>query len=130
VATSSGSDDRKRILVVEDDPSVRLLIQTALRSQYEVETAENGAAALARVSRVPAPDLVICDVMMPQMGGLEFARKMRNLTAMKTVPLIFLTAKGTPTDVIQGINAGARHYLVKPFKIDDLLKKVQKTLRG
>jgi DNA-binding response OmpR family regulator len=121
---------KKRILVVEDDQQVRRLVQVALRMNYEVETAENGSEALARVVRPPPLDLVICDVMMPQLSGFDFARRLRMVPQGKNLPFVFLTARDEPQNVVEGIRLGARQYITKPFKVDDLLKKVQKLLRG
>jgi DNA-binding response OmpR family regulator len=119
----------KRILVVEDDDAVRKLITRALQSQFEVEAAENGAVALERLGRAPSFDLVICDVMMPQMTGVELLKRLRLMPSAKGLPVVFLTARDTPADVVEGINLGVRQYLTKPFKVDELLKKVQKLLR-
>jgi CheY-like chemotaxis protein len=121
---------KKRILVVEDDPQVRRLIQVALRMHYEVETAENGSEALARVTRPPQLDLIICDVMMPQLSGFDFARRLRLLPQGRGLPFVFLTARDEPDQVVEGIKLGARQYITKPFKVDELVKKVQKLLRG
>jgi len=122
--------DRKRILVVEDDESVRKLLERALSNAYEVETAADGITALRRLNRQPAPDLVLCDVMMPGVDGLSVARNMKAGALTKQIPIIFLTARSSPQDLIQGIQAGARHYITKPFKLDELLKMVRKVLAG
>jgi CheY-like chemotaxis protein len=119
---------RKLILVIEDDESVRKLVERSLATSFAVETVSDGKAALARLAVKPTPDLLVCDVMMPGMDGLEVARRVRAQDATKAIPIIFLTAKVTPRDVIQGIQAGARHYITKPFKIGDLLDKVRKVL--
>lgn len=124
------SDAKKRILIVEDDPAVRRLLEVALRLHYDVDLAENGAVALARVAHPPPIDLIICDVMMPELNGFDFARRLRLIPEARGVPFVFLTAKNEPAGVIEGIRLGARQYLTKPFKVDDLLAKVQKLLRG
>ena len=123
------AEPKKRILVVEDDPSVRRLLQVGLRLQFEVELAENGAVALARVSRPPLVDLIICDVMMPELSGFDFVRRLRLIPEARGVPFIFLTARNEPAGAIEGIRLGARQYITKPFKVDDLVRKVQKLLR-
>lgn len=120
--------DRKRILVVEDDESVRKLIELALSRAYEVETAPDGLAALRRLKQQPTPDLVLCDIMMPGVDGLSVAKNMKAGALTRQTPIIFLTARSSPQDVIHGIQAGARQYITKPFKIGDLLKLVQKVL--
>ncbi len=122
------SASSKRVLVVDDDPEIRRLLQTALRSTCQVETAQDGSEALARVSRPPPLDLVLCDVMMPQLNGFDFVRRLRLLPQSRAIPVIFLSAKGTPSDVITGMQLGVRQFITKPFVIDDLVKKVQKLL--
>jgi CheY-like chemotaxis protein len=126
----SGEKIDKRVLVVDDDPDIRRLVEMALRSVCLVETAENGSQALARCSRPPPVDLVLCDIMMPQLNGFEFLNRVRMLPQGKYLPVAFLTAVGTPRNVIAGIQLGARHFINKPFRVDDLVKKVQKLLRG
>jgi DNA-binding response OmpR family regulator len=117
---------KKRILIVEDDPSVRTLLEKTLAVQYEVESVGDGISAARRITRAPAADIILCDVMLPGMDGLEVARRAKASAIWSHVPIIFLTARTTPRDVIQGIQAGARLYLTKPFKLQDLLDKVAK----
>jgi DNA-binding response OmpR family regulator len=117
---------KKRILIVEDDPSVRSLLEKTLAVQYEVESISDGISAARRVTRAPAADVILCDVMLPGMDGLEVARRAKVSAIWSHVPIIFLTARTTPRDVIQGIQAGARLYMTKPFKLQDLLDKVAK----
>ncbi len=85
----------------------------------------NHAVALAGQHK---PHLLLLDVMMPGLDGLAVARQARSLPQMQSVPVIFLTAKDGPMDVIKGIQYGARHYITKPFKIDEVLSKVKKSL--
>jgi CheY-like chemotaxis protein len=122
------SGEKKLILVAEDDDSVRAMLQRALSTFYRVETASDGLAALRRLAEAPQPDLLICDIMMPGADGLTVARHAKANPASKQLPIIFLTARTTPSDVIQGIQAGARLYITKPFKLDDLLQKVRKVV--
>lgn len=119
---------KKLILVVEDDQAVRTLIERALSTQFDVETAVDGMAGFVRLQKAPTPDLLICDIMMPGLDGLAVAKRARAADRTKQMPIIFLTARATPKDVIQGIQSGARHYITKPFKLDDLMQKVRKVL--
>jgi len=119
---------RKKILVVEDDPEIALLLRKVLEKQYAVEHAGDGRAALRVMEHPPQPDLVIADVMMPQLDGISMVRFMKANPNLKKIPVIFLTAKTSSHDVISGISAGAKHYITKPFKIDDVLKKVQSVI--
>jgi DNA-binding response OmpR family regulator len=121
-------EGRARILIVEDDPDIARFLGRFLGLRYEVETAGDGEAGLAILRRPPPPDLVIADVMMPKLNGVAMVRKMRELLAPAPPPVIFLTARDRPADVVAGIQAGARHYLTKPVKLDDLDAKVRKAL--
>ena len=121
---------RRRILVVEDDESVRQLLARQLGTEYEVQQAADAQQALQVLGAMkPLPDLIICDVMMPGMTGVQFAKQLKGSNEYKTVPIIFLTARTGALDVIEGINAGARHYITKPFNMKDLLDKVAKAMK-
>jgi DNA-binding response OmpR family regulator len=117
-----------RILIVEDDPDIAQFLARYLRRRYEVEIAVDGEAGLAALLRPPPPDLVIADVMMPKMNGFTMIAKMRELLTTARPPVIFLTARDQPADVVKGIQAGARHYMTKPVRLDDLDKKVLKAI--
>jgi DNA-binding response OmpR family regulator len=119
----------KKILVVEDDETVRTLLVRQLQTVYEVHQAADAQAALKMLEQIHAPDLIICDVMMPGMTGVQFAKHLRGTNEYKQVPIIFLTARTGALDVIEGINAGARHYITKPFNMKDLLDKVAKVMK-
>lgn len=118
---------RKQILVIEDDPSVRSLLQRAFFDRYEVEAIADGTEAEQRLQRDPVPDLMICDVMLPGVDGFALARIAKS-SDWSNVPIIFLTARSTARDVIEGIQSGARHYVMKPFKLKELQDKVRKIL--
>jgi len=123
----STSAPRKRILVADDDPAIGRLLERVLNREFDVIVASDGRGALALATQVK-PHLMILDVMMPAMDGFALAAQIRLIPELKAIPIIFLTARDTPLDTIKGIQAGARHYLTKPFKIDDLTAKVKKTL--
>src|SRR5262245_27539027 len=101
----------KHILIVEDDDAVRALLVRGLRAEYKVTEAASADIALGILQTTGAPDLIVCDVMMPGITGTDFIRLLKTRAQYKTVPVIFLTAKTGPMDVIAGINAGARHYV-------------------
>jgi len=124
---SSSRVPKKRVLVADDDPSISRLLERILMQDYDVVTASDGPTALSLASQVK-PNLMILDVMMPGLDGFQLAGKARHVPHLKAVPIIFLTARDGPLDTIKGIQAGARHYVTKPFKIDDLLAKVKKIL--
>ena len=104
------------------------MLERALSSLYQVDTCVDGICALRRLEADPSPDLLLCDVMLPGVDGLTVARKAKAHPKTRSVPIVFLTARSTPKDVIQGIQVGARQYITKPFKLNDLLDKVKKIL--
>jgi DNA-binding response OmpR family regulator len=118
---------KKRILVAEDDPAIAAMLVKILDVRYEVHQVDSGTAALAVADRVK-PHLALLDVMMPGLDGYATAQRLRLLPGLKSIAIVFLTAKSGPMDVVKGIQSGARFYLAKPFKIDELLAKVKKAL--
>jgi DNA-binding response OmpR family regulator len=118
----------KWILVVEDDPKIREMLQRALEREYNIAAAEDGAMGLMRLMAEPKPDLVLADVMMPKVDGLAMVKRMKSDPKTAGIPVIFLTAREGSKDVIAGIQAGARHYVTKPFDLADLMAKVRKVL--
>ena len=116
-----------RILVVEDDQAVREALERALSFEgYEIDTATDGAVALSHL-RSSTPDLVILDVMMPHVDGIETCRRIR--ASGDTVPILMLTAKVTVGDRVEGLDAGADDYVTKPFALDELLARIRALLR-
>jgi DNA-binding response OmpR family regulator len=124
---ASGQKSKKRILFAEDDDSIALMLQKILEQRYEVHRARSGKEVLELAPKV-LPNLFILDVMMPAPDGYATAQRLRAIPELKQVSIIFLTAKGGAMDVVKGIQAGARFYVTKPFKMDDLLAKVRKAL--
>lgn len=128
--TSSGPPrrDRPKILVVEDEEDVRRMLAVILAGLGDVTTAVDGMDAYVRLTEGYAPDVIVTDLMMPRMDGLTLASRVRQSPALARVPIVMLTAKTGPRDVVAGINAGARHYVTKPFKTEELVGKVQRAL--
>ena len=119
---------KKLVLVVEDDASVRELVAKALGTKYTVLTAPDGMAASELLGSTDAPDLLICDVMMPKVDGFSFVRSIKADPKFANMDVIFLTAKGGAPALVQGIQLGARHFISKPFNVKDLVDKVAKLL--
>ncbi|MCC5576816.1 response regulator transcription factor [Microtetraspora sp. AC03309] len=116
-----------RVLVVDDEPEVRNAVSRALRVEgYQVAGASDGVTALASITGSP-PDLVVLDVMMPQMDGLEVCRRLRE--AGDRTPVLMLTALGGIGDRVTGLDAGADDYLAKPFALEELFARVRALLR-
>lgn len=115
-----------RILLVEDDPSIREITALGLRAAgFEVETAADGAEGLERW-RADGPDLVLLDVMLPRLDGLEVCRAIRRES---TVPIVMLTARGDTVDVVVGLESGADDYVTKPYEMPVLVARVRAALR-
>jgi two-component system, OmpR family, response regulator MprA len=116
-----------RILVVDDEPSVRAALQRALAlERYEVELAADGGEALERLAASP-PDAVVLDVAMPVLDGLEVCRRLR--AAGDRTPVLMLTARDAIDDRVEGLDAGADDYLVKPFALRELQARLRALLR-
>ncbi len=115
-----------RILVVDDEPRILNFLTSKLRaSGYEVITASNGVEALEQ-AQAQEPDLIVLDVVMPRMDGFETLRELRTFSS---VPVIFLSAKGTDIDRIKGLGLGADDYLSKPFSPDELVARIDAVRR-
>lgn len=124
------TETKKRVLVVEDEQDVATMIARFLSTEYDVVVASNGQQGLEMAFEEPRPELIITDVMMPKLDGLTMVKRIRERDPNRKTPVIFLTAKSAPMDLVAGIQAGARHYITKPFQFDDLRKKVRKVLYG
>jgi len=118
---------RDSILIVEDDIELRYLIRQVLQEQYIVYEANNGIEALRILNR-SYPDLIISDVMMPEMDGMELCREIKNTPATAQIPFIMLSAKGADENKNEGYEVGADAYIPKPFHITYLLLRVRKLL--
>jgi two-component system, OmpR family, phosphate regulon response regulator PhoB len=116
------------ILLVEDDPDIRHLVSYKLtKGGFDVTEASDGFAALRSVQQTP-PDLVILDVRLPRMSGLEVCRELRHGPHTASTPIIMLTARARPQDLEAAYAAGATDYVVKPFSPRDLLARVENAL--
>ncbi|MCU1266794.1 MAG: DNA-binding response regulator [Acidobacteria bacterium] len=118
--------DKQRILVVDDEPQITRVLRRSLTSHgYDVRVASDGVAALQTFGDWP-PDLVITDLSMPNIDGLQLCR---NLRAISQIPIIVLSVKGEETTKVQALDAGADDYVTKPFGMDELLARIRVALR-
>lgn len=119
----------KKILVVEDEEDVQELIQYNLRKHgYQCESALDGKTALSKAN-LYKPDLVLLDLMLPRLDGLQVCRTLKGDSALSKIPVIILTAKGTELDIVAGLEAGADDYITKPFSPQVLLARIKTVLR-
>jgi two-component system response regulator MprA len=115
-----------RVLVVDDDPGVRSAVARALRVDYDVDEAADGAEALSQHAKSPA-DAIVLDLLMPHVGGLDVCRSLRSRG--DAVAVLVVTARDAVSDRIEGLDAGADDYLVKPFAVEELRARVRALLR-
>jgi two-component system response regulator ArlR len=118
--------ERSRILVVEDDPGISRFLELELKHEgFTVSIVGDGRSALATAEN-EAPNLIILDVMLPELNGIEVCRRIR---MRSDVPIIMLTARDAVTDTITGLDVGADDYITKPFRIEELLARIRAALR-
>jgi two-component system OmpR family response regulator len=121
------SQPEARLLVVDDEPNILELLATSLRyAGFEVTTATNGREALAEARR-SRPDLVVLDVMMPDMDGFAVVRRMRGEGS--TAPVVFLTARDATEDKVTGLTVGGDDYVTKPFSLEEIVARIRAVLR-
>jgi DNA-binding response OmpR family regulator len=129
MAVSSRAENAvRRVLVVDDDVEVAKSIEASLRKHYQVSVVYSGIEAIKEARR-HRPDLIVLDVVMPGMDGLETCRELRVDPALADVPILFLTALGRPEDRVAGFRAGADDYLTKPFNLEELQLRIAAVLR-
>jgi twitching motility two-component system response regulator PilH len=114
----------KKVLIVDDSPTERHVLSEMLTKQgYAVATAENADDAMVKVKTL-IPDLILMDVVMPGQNGFQLTRALSKDPATQNIPIIMCTSKNQQTDRIWGLRQGARDYVVKPVKADELLEKI------
>src|SRR5438093_3972677 len=122
----AAGSEKSRVLVVDDEPQITRVLRTVLSSQgYQVRTAAEGESALTNFTEW-RPELVITDLYMPHMNGVELCRRIR---AVSNVPIIVLSVKGEEKSKVEALDSGADDYVTKPFGIDELLARVRAALR-
>lgn len=119
---------KQLVLLVEDNPDLNSFLKNQLSSFYTVETAFDGAEGLQKAKTIQ-PDIIISDVMMPNMDGIEMLDKLKNTTETSHIPVILLTAKSSVESQVKGLNYGADYYITKPFSLDFLIASVKNLIR-
>jgi DNA-binding response OmpR family regulator len=125
--SSSRQGRRPRVLVFDDDPSIRQFLETALNADYEVRARASGES-MPQVMEEFQPDLVIMDVRMPLVDGLQLTRMIRQDARFERVPVLFLTAQGDNETFLRSLQVGGDGYLVKPFSLNNLLTRIRELL--
>ncbi len=128
VNSPGGSESRLRVLVVDDDHEVAHAIESALRRNYQVRVTHSGISAIQEARRHP-PHLIVLDVVMPGLSGLDTCRQLRDDPLLKEIPILFLTALGRPEDRVAGFKVGGDDYLTKPFSLEELRLRITAILR-
>ena len=125
--TQTAPAPEARLLIVEDEPNIRELLATSLRfAGFEVETAADGTSALAMAEETE-PDLVVLDVMLPDVDGFEVTRRLRDRGRQQ--PIVFVTARDATGDKIQGLTVGGDDYVTKPFSLEEVIARIRAVLR-
>lgn len=125
------SEERKPyILVVDDDAGLQKLVTTLLeRAGMQYTSALNAAQAAQALKKGPLPDLILLDLMLPDVSGIEFLTQMRSRHTFDNIPVVILSALADPDQIREGLNAGADRYLTKPYIANNLIATVQDVLR-
>ncbi len=118
----------KKILVVDDKSSISNLLVQFLSSQYIIETKEDGLEALTWLQQGNIPDIIITDLQMPNMDGVELIQRLKESGYFKNIPIIVLSSKDSSADRVQCLKLGAEDYIVKPFNPEELLIRIEKIL--
>ena len=117
-----------KILIVDDSKFARAIIVNGLRKEgFETIEAENGQEAID-IAKIEKPNLVVMDVVMPVLNGIEATKILKNLEETKKIPILILTGQNTKEEILEGFNAGADEYLCKPFKFNELLSTIKTLL--
>lgn len=122
--------EKKRILFVDDDPSMRLLLEHFLQNNYDVITLQNGKEALLWLNsnKGKLPDLIIADILMPGMHGFDFLEHLKASAYLASIPIIMLSSLDKSIDKIKCFKLGAEDYLIKPFNPEELLFRIEKII--
>ena len=119
---------KHKIIAIDDEQSIRFIIENTFKKDFNVTTFKNGEDALISMQSGDIPDLIICDIEMPVMNGFEFIQQVRSSGFFDDIPLLMLSGKENSADRINCFNSGADDYIIKPFNPKELLARVQRRL--
>ncbi len=121
---------KKKIFAIDDEQSIRFIIENTFKKDFEIDTFLNGEQALASMQTGAIPDLIICDIEMPIMNGFEFIKQVRASGFFDDIPLLMLSGKESSDDRIKCFESGADDYIIKPFNPKELLARVKRRLKS
>ncbi|MFH1297531.1 MAG: response regulator transcription factor [Bacteroidota bacterium] len=121
---------KKKILAIDDEKSIRFIIENTFNNDFDVVTMTNGMDALFYIQSGNMPDVIICDLEMPVLNGLEFVRRLRESGFFEEIPLIMLSGKEESAEKIKCFELGADDYVLKPFNPRELLARIQRRLES
>jgi len=121
---------KRKILIIDDKDEFRILTKSILLSKYHVESAENGINALSILQSGYLPDLIICDLLMPVLGGKDLLEQLKNSGAFKDIPVIILSSIDKSDEKIKLINMGANDYLEKPYNPAELMARIENIFKN
>jgi DNA-binding response OmpR family regulator len=116
---------KRKVMVAEDEAAIAEMLSVALSRYYQVRIVSDGGQVIPSAKEFQ-PDLILLDVNLPTVDGFWIARTMKGSPVLSKIPIVFLTAQVGSQDVVKGIQVGAKHYLTKPFKVADVLSKIQR----
>ena len=129
MSLNAAKTSKKSILIVEDDEDIQQLVgYNLIQAGFQVEYADSGEEALGKIKK-QYPDLILLDIMLPGMDGIEVCKVLRTENETAEIPIIMLTAKGEETDIVEGFELGADDYITKPFSPKILLSRIKAVLR-
>lgn len=120
---------KKRVLVVDDDPIQLALVGAILKSDYDVVAIQSGSRALEHLSANPVPDLVLLDILMPEMDGFEVFEKIRTMESMLYVPVVFLTSVDGAEGARRALEKGAADYITKPYVMENFTNRIRNAIQ-
>ena len=129
IATQKDGNQSNSVLIVDDNADIRVLLRRILQDRYQVNEADDGQQGLALANEI-VPDLIVSDVMMPVMNGLEFCQRLKNNIATSHIPVILLTARALSKHQVEGYESGADAYITKPFSAEVLLARIDNLLKN
>ena len=124
-----GNTSKKKILLVDDDEIGLIITENFLKRKYEIITARSGKEALDHLLKGLVPDLVLLDIIMPNMDGWETYNRIKVISFLNDVPVIFLTSISSDFEKNLAVEMGANDYIIKPYEPKDLLKRIRKAMR-